>query len=558
MKKLYFKKLLSSFIFNGAAIFTLLFFSPLEVYLGNPTDFRVSIYSAILILGLTSLVTTVVFSLIVSFLPVKALKIFNLCVLGGTLCFYVQSLFLNGALIKLDGEKLELGMTTKIVNLVIWILIFGAVIATWLIFKRLKKEKFFINITKWVALALVLMQLTGAASLFLGYDTSENDLKDLYFSSEGRLEVSKNNNVIYFIIDYCDGQIVKDALKEDPKLFDGLDGFTYYPDNLYVHSRSYPAITYLLSGEICRYDKTVNEYINDSFDETEFITALAKTKADIRYYTDPNYVGAMAKNYVANYRSANSNDIGDVRTLEYLKQTVKVTGFRGLPYVAKERFAYESEDVNDKSLIRRDDFTPINKDLEFYEAIKTQKVSVNKKYKSAYRFYHMYGSHPGATINENAEYEAGVTLPQALRGDMKIIKTYLDQLKELGVYDNSTIIITADHGRPTGRLAAPQTCLMLVKEAGADSTKPIKTSTAPVSHENLFATVLEALGGNAEGFNTAITKVKNKENTRYTYLACFEVNSEHEIQKYEVKGSADDIKNYKNVDKWPVKHTIYR
>ena len=283
MKKLYFKKFISSLIFSGAGIFTLLFFSPLEVYLGNPTDFRVSIYSAIIILGLAAAALTLIFSLLLSFLPVKALKIINLCIFGFTLCFYIQSLFLNGALIKLDGEKLELDLATKIINAVVWAVIFIVVIACWLVFKKLKKEKHFINATKWLAIALVVMQITGFASLFIGYDNSDNETKELYFSREGRLELAKQDNVIFFVIDYCDSQIVKDALKEDPELFSGLDGFTYYPDNLYIHGRSYPAITYLLTGEKCYYDKTVNEYINDSFKDNTYINRIDKSGADVRY-----------------------------------------------------------------------------------------------------------------------------------------------------------------------------------------------------------------------------------------------------------------------------------
>ena len=67
-------------------------------------------------------------------------------------------------------------------------------------------------------------------------------------------------------------------------------------------------------------------------------------------------------------------------------------------------------------------------------------------------------------INENAEYVEEATLTQALRGDFKIIKTYIEQLKELGIYDNTTIIVTADHGYFYGELKQPQTCLFLVKQ----------------------------------------------------------------------------------------------
>lgn len=557
MKKLYFKKLVSSLIFSSTGIFTLLFFSPLEVYLGNPTDFRVPIGASVLILGLASLILTLVFSFAVSFLPVKVLKHVNLSVLGLTLCYYVQALFLNGKLIRLDGEKLVLSASTKIINLVIWIVLLAAVFVGWVICKKLKKEKVYITATKWVAAAIAVMQITTFASLVIGYDTSDNETKGLYFSLDGRMEVAQENNVVYFVIDYCDGDIVKETLAEDPTLFDGLDGFTYYPNNVYIHGRSYPAITYLLTGEKCYYDKTVNEYINDSFKDNAFINAVDKSGADVRYYTDPRYVGAQAKPYVDNYKSASENSLSEVKPFGYVIETLKVSGFRGLPYIVKEKFAYDTEEINEGALIRKTDYAQHLNDLALYKEMKTKKVSVNEDYTSAYRFFHMYGSHPGAYVNENAEYEKGVTLPEALRGDMKIIKEYISQLKALGVYDNTTIIITADHGRFTGTMDAPQTCLMLVKPAGADSTKPVVTSEAAVSQENLYATVLEALGQSSGGYKESILTAD--EETRYIYHT--ELGSDGKeavLQEYEVSGDATRLDSYsKTENKWEIKYSIY-
>ena len=55
MKSKYMKKLISSLIFSGFGIFTLLFFAPAEVYLGNPSEFRFSLDAAVVILAVTAL-----------------------------------------------------------------------------------------------------------------------------------------------------------------------------------------------------------------------------------------------------------------------------------------------------------------------------------------------------------------------------------------------------------------------------------------------------------------------------------------------------------------------
>ena len=42
--------------------------------------------------------------------------------------------------------------------------------------------------------------------------------------------------------------------------------------------------------------------------------------------------------------------------------------------------------------------------------------------------------------------EEGTSLEETIKGIHFIIGEYMAQLKELGIYDNSTIIILSDHG----------------------------------------------------------------------------------------------------------------
>jgi len=557
--KRYFKKFLSSVIFSGFGIFTLLFFSPLEVYVGNPSDFRFFIDNAVIILGTASLVLTLLFSCVVSFLPTKLLKLLNLIIFSLSLCYYFQALFLNGSMSILTGESFSVATSTVIVNILIWCLIFAVVFISWYICKRLRKERQYIKTVKCVALAFAAMQLTGFFSMYFSYDKSVNLSKSIYYSTEGQLEVAKSNNVIYFVIDYCDTRIVNDALKEDPQLFEYFNGFTYYEDNVFTHGRTFPAITYMLSGEKCYYDKDYKDYVDDAINNSEFLNEIDNSGADIRLYTDPKVVGSECDRIVDNLIKEKNGP--EMNLGGFLIQSLKVSGFRGMPYFAKKYFFYESERVNTASIVQRDNVAPINDDLAFYSSILEDRVSVNDKFSSTFRFYHMFGSHPGASINENAEYLEWASLSQALRGDLKIIKEYLEQLKSVGACDDSTIIITADHGEYKGRFDKPQTCLLMVKESGADTTKPIKISQAQVSHENIFPTVIKAIGGEYTKYGKALDEVTEEENVkRYTYNTEIDSETGYEtvMKEYVIDGDASDMNNYKATGKeWDVKSTVY-
>lgn len=140
MKKLYWKKFLSALILGGSGLFTLFFFSPLEVYLGNSSEFHVYADNAIVILFTFAVIATLVWSAAVSFLPTKVLKFVNLGVFAVTLCFYVQALAMNGELIRLDGNALILSRATKITNGLVWLGLIMLVFLVWYFAKLLQKR----------------------------------------------------------------------------------------------------------------------------------------------------------------------------------------------------------------------------------------------------------------------------------------------------------------------------------------------------------------------------------------------------------------------------------
>ena len=558
MRKLYWKKFLSALIFGGTGLFTLFFFSPLEVYLGNPSEFHVYADNAVVILLAAAALCTLIWSAAVSFLPTKVLKFVNMGVFALTLCAYVQALALNGALIRLDGERLELTSTIKIGNGLIWLGILAVVPVVWYLMKRLKKEKLYINITKYLAMALVIMQLTGIVSLYVNCDKSVNVSKSLYFSNEEELSVAKEKNVIYFVIDYCDGMIVQQALAEDPDMFRDLTGFTYYPNASFTHSRTYPAITYLLSGQKCMFDKPYTQYVDEVFHPDSYMAEIDALGADVRVFTDTRYVGQSATAYIDNYKQTDSTSLSTVNLWGFLKETAKVAAYRDMPYIAKSRFSYTTDAVNQGSVVRDTDYAKVNDDLAFYENVKTNGITVEGDYTAAFRFYHMFGSHPGAVINENGEYQEDVTLTQALRGDIKVISAYLQELKDKGVYDDTTVIITADHGHVGTQLSLPQTCIMLVKMAGSDGAAPVREVTAPVCHEDLFPTVIKGLGGDYAAYGKAIDEIsETEERVRYNYNTVLEAGQEVRLDEYAIQGDARNIENYIPTGKqWEILHTI--
>ena len=94
---------------------------------------------------------------------------------------------------------------------------------------------------------------------------------------------------------------------------------------------------------------------------------------------------------------------------------------------------------------------------------------------------------------------------------LNIFNEYIRQMKELGIYDDSVIMITADHGDHAKPDDMP---IWYIKKAGAHGDK-MGYCSAPVHHSDYLATCLNALGlseqGDEEIFGRAVFDIAEDE-----------------------------------------------
>ena len=550
-KATYGKKFFSAVAVNLFTVFTICFFSPMEIYLGNIVEFHFSANSAAIILAIFSLAVSIILSVIFAFLPPKVLRPVNLSVFSAGLCVYIQSMLLNGSMGSLTGEEDVYSPTLIIANIAIWLCIFALIFGAWFLLQKFKKQKYMFSGMRFLSVALIVMQLVGFLSLFTTTDNSINALKNSYFTDDGKFELSENENVIYFIIDTCDNDLVESALEKYPDMFDGFDGFTYYPNMSTTHSRTYPSLPYLLTGEICYFDKPYTQYVNEAYENSSFIDDIDALNTDIRIYTEGQYIGQSVTDKIDNYVQYDSSKISAMNITEFLKQSIKVSAYRGTPYAVKSKFKYTSSSVNQSSMKEIPGKAVLFDDVGFYNEIKNDGITVNSKTEKSFRFYHLYGTHGGASLDQNCEYVPNVSRVDATRGCLRLVEEYITQMKKQGVFDNSTIIITADHGYSANsddlKLPFATSCIMMVKPANTNDSEPMKTSNAPVCHQDLFSTVIQSLGGNSEKYGRAIWNIaENEERERKYYHTALYSDEDGEValREYSIIGDARKLESY--------------
>ena len=282
-------KVLPVLFVNLFVFLTAAFFLPLEIYLGNYSEFTFAFENVWRIMLAFSLLSALILSVVESLLP----EIVRSCILrlsiAAGICIYVQSMFMNGHLQELTGENVLFPQKTVLLNALVWLVIFGTVFVLLIFADKIVGREKENELIMLLSVAMIIIQLSGFISSSVRVQ-QEKASKNLYLSTEGEFNLYSGKNVVYFILDTCDKEYVDAALKEDPALFDAFTGFVSYTNAVAAYSRTYPALPYLLTHEKCYFDIPYREYIRNAFEKSDYLDLIKAAGADIRLYTSLDYI----------------------------------------------------------------------------------------------------------------------------------------------------------------------------------------------------------------------------------------------------------------------------
>ncbi|MCL1903596.1 MAG: hypothetical protein FWF94_04180 [Oscillospiraceae bacterium] len=258
------KRKRAAYILSCAAFtLTLFFFMPFDLYLNNYNDFNVSISNVLLPLATVSLIVFLITAVInpVLFREFKkiVLEMILLLMLGVALACYIQVLLFNSDMVNLNGNTANYGDITfkRTVNFVLWCLIVILPFVAHILLK--KKKKCLFPIITGISIVMIGMQAVGLIPALSKYD-GKSVGGECFFSYNKTLELSSKENICVFIVDRLDVKFMNEALDNFPELYEMLDGFTYYENNLSTDTNTFPAVTRMLTNEVYEYDDTFAEY----------------------------------------------------------------------------------------------------------------------------------------------------------------------------------------------------------------------------------------------------------------------------------------------------------
>ena len=154
-------------------------------------------------------------------------------------------------------------------------------------------------------------------------------------------------------------------------------------------------------------------------------------------------------------------------------------------------------------------------------------------------------------MNAQAQYvENGVSAVEQTKGCFFILNEYFRQMKELGIYKESTIIITGDHAEHQMHklLDNARSVGLFVKPSGAEGT-PLQTSFAPVSTDNLGATCVRAAGEGMNRWGKTYFEVGESESAvRYFHHRYTDGKGIHYTAVFRIIGDASDWNNWELIE----------
>ena len=501
--------------------------APFEIYSNNVAEFNFSLVDFIGILLLFALVITVALVAILFLVGKCVYSYLYPAVVGILLMFFLQTNFLNGSLSSLAGDDMEAKtpVFTYILNTFIWV----AVIALVIVLFKVKKTS---GITSTAALILTIaIGASQVANFSIAAVSSEgvfdSAIDRVYgeYSDNPKFLTNKDvekfgsdRNVIVFCVDRFDTELYcEPAMEKYPETFAKLDGFTFYSDAISMYGNTFPAVGYMMSGieyhEIecdgTGYDH--RHYFNSVYNENRTISALADAGYTIKLYSEAYYDYYNANElpeYVSNAVETTKDNLEvEVRKpFKFGLAITKMSLYRSLPFVLKNPVGRMTSDTcNEYILYHGKDFGEYEsysyENKKAYDMIKDRVGEFTTEGEKNFTFIHIAGCHT-ADYDANWKKNKGIKTTSDYVDSAKIsidlVNLYLDEMKKISpdLYRDSTIVILGDHGKVDNRHANFKDAMLtalFVKPSGVSGTE-LKTSNAPVSHENLWATIFQSEG----------------------------------------------------------------
>lgn len=530
---------------------------PIVSYQGNETEFSSSFVAIIWPFLIAFAVSWLGIFLSLRFSSrIRGLSTFiTICILTFSTGLWLQLVLLHWNFGMLDGSvgnPFNLPVAVA-VEVVIWILL--ASFATTVVVKKwMQVAKYwfvFLAVAVGAGAAVSVIQISLSGETAITSDTEDIEIgRDFSFSKAG--------NTLVIVLDTFQNDVFGAIAQEHPNEVQAFQGFTYFPNAMGEYPTTKFSIPLMLGAPTYTNERPYSKEFQ-LMRNSSVIPILAESRGEqtvgdfsevaLPNQLDSNSFSPLARDYSFLGISHDALRLWDLTLLKELPTKLKNKIYQSGSWSFSRLGGTGLPEPHGADLLFTNSFT------EFANVSSTST-------QPTFKFVHLMGAHWPVGVDENfqkstVEYGDTDGYQDQARGALSLVRRMLERLQELGIYSQTQIIVTGDHGAGLMPLdmglsvkdtfsstigsARP---LMLIKPFGA--TGDLLSSNAPLSIAD-YPCVLGYVQGDAcsEYVNAVNGVVREREYFQYSWShSNWRTPYGPEMRKYIVNGDVRDIANW--------------
>lgn len=512
--------------------FMLFLYAPLKLYFTNKNEFWFDIYLlGPVMVGVFFLFSVISIMLLRVFRKMgKMWAIIMVCYFSSFLSLYIQGNYLVGNLPPLDGRKIEWSLYSdgRLPSAIIWSIV---LILTIFLYTRIGLNRF-TKVIRYVSSFLGMILMVTLITLCVMNKGLEK-AHSFFCTTNNEFQMSTNKNFVVLILDAVDARYFEKLINDDETKESLFNDFTFYNNVCGAYPHTKDSIPMIMSGIWYENQCDYEDYLKDVYENSPLFNRLKQEDYTMGLFEEDSFLVNNCMNQFDNMQQA-SYGVNSLQT--FVRWQIMMVGYSYAPFDLK-RFCFinptafsELKRSPQNSTI----FTP--SDLVFYNSINESPITCTEQ--NVFKFIHVEGAHVPFDLDESLNSPKDGTYEDKVAASVTLATEYIYKLKQAQVYDNSVIIIMADHGyNINGESLDRQNPLLMVK--GLEESHEFEMSEAPISFEDLqmaYGRLLDGTPGNA----VFDWKTGDNRERRYMY---YEYPKDEHIMECVLKGDASESNN---------------
>lgn len=431
-------------LWNAAALNFLFFiYGTLEMFFLNKRDMLFGVDQVLLVIVPLFLIGFFLAALVFFVLWMwnsKVYTVFSMIYFIAYLATYIQGTFLLKELPVMDGavhdwSELSAGRVKTILD---WVIVTVLVV---LVYRFLKKAKYFFAV-RIISICMMLMLAVTGVTLY--FQSGSNQTEEIVTTFDKEFEFSTDKNYIILLLDSVSSEMANEILSEDQEFHEMFTDFTFYRNMLGSYINTSYAFSFLFSGEWYENQEDYDVYRNRAYSESKLFADMESRNYKIGLYTPEIPAN---KEFIQRFENVVDLERTVTSFSGAANYMIRFAGYRYGMFDLKRFFNINLYACYEYfTPLGHTPYTTTNK--QFYEDLQKEKFTYTDE--PWFKFIHIEGAHIPWILNREVMDDDESDYKSSVEASFTITKLFLERLKEQGIYDNSVIIIMADHGIDSG------------------------------------------------------------------------------------------------------------